>query len=115
MMIKKDPERISALLEELTIELKLLKLWQIQPPSAAELSSSAPFCCDTLAFEQWLQFLFIPKIAMMINQQQSLPARISLTPMAEETFKCLSTNAQPLLDVIQKIDNTLTEQGKHND
>ena len=112
MMIKTDLERIRALLEELAFELKTLNLWQIQQPSAVELSSSAPFCCDTLAFEQWLQFVFIPKLSMMINQQQSLPAKISLTPMAEEAFKHLSVNAKPLLDVIQKIDKTLTEQKK---
>ncbi len=112
MMIKTDFERISALLETLTYELKSLNLWQTQLPSAAKLSSSAPFCCDTLAFEQWLQFIFIPKIAMMINQQQSLPAKISVTPMAEEAFKQFSVNTKPLLDVIQKIDKTLTEQGK---
>ncbi len=112
MMIKIDPERISALLEELASELKSHKLWQIQQPSTAELSSRAPFCCDTLAFEQWLQFIFIPKITMMINQQQPLPTKVSLTPMAEEAFKHLSTSAKPLIDVIQKIDKTLAEQSK---
>ncbi|PKI17017.1 tRNA pseudouridine(65) synthase TruC [Colwellia sp. 12G3] len=109
MMIKIDFERISLLLEALACELKSLNLWQIQPPRIDELSSNAPFCCDTLAFEQWLQFIFIPKITMMINQQQ-LPTKISLTPMAEEAFKHLSVNTKPLVDVIQKIDHTLTEQ-----
>jgi uncharacterized protein YqcC (DUF446 family) len=115
MMIKTTPEHLSTLLSDLAFELKSLNLWQIAQPSAAELSSSAPFCCDTLAFEQWLQFIFIPKIAMMINQHQPLPTKISLTPMAEEAFKYLSTSVEPLIDVIQKIDETLTDQGKCNE
>ncbi len=112
MMIKTDPEHISTLLADLAFELKSLNLWQIPQPSAAELSSNAPFCCDTLVFGQWLQFIFIPKITMMIHQQQSLPTKISLTPMAEEAFTHLSTSAKPLIDVIQKIDKALTEQSK---
>lgn len=112
MIIKTDIEHIIALLETLACELKSLNLWQIQQPSIVELSSSAPFCCDTLTFEQWLQFIFIPKLIVMINQQQSLPTKISLTPMAEEAFKHLSVNTKPLLDIIQRIDKTLTAQGK---
>lgn len=115
MMIKTIPVHMTTLLADLIFELKSLNLWQIPQPSAAELSSSAPFCCDTLAFEQWLQFIFIPKIAMMINQHQPLPTKISLTPMAKEAFKYLSTSTKPLIDLIQKIDKTLTEQGKCNE
>lgn len=115
MKIKTTPEYISTLLADLAFELKSLNLWQISQPSAAELSSSAPFCCDTLTFEQWLQFIFIPKITVMINQQQALPTKISLTPMAEEAFKPFSTSAKPLIDVIQKIDNALTEQGRQDE
>ena len=110
MTIKKAPEHINTLLNNLVFELKSLNLWQISQPSAAELSSSAPFCVDTLTFEQWLQFIFIPKITMMINQQQALPTKIALTPMAEEAFKHLSMSAKPLIDVIQKIDRALAEE-----
>lgn len=112
MMIKTDPEPISALLKMLACELKSQNLWQTKRPSDAKLNSTTPFCYDTLAFEQWLQFIFIPKLTMMINQQQRLPSAISLTPMAEEAFNTLSLNAKPLLAVIQKIDKKLTEQGK---
>ena len=115
MMIKTSPEYISTLLADLAFELKSLNLWQISQPSTAKLSSSTPFCCDTLAFEQWLQFIFIPKLVEMINQQRSLPSKVSLTPMAEEAFKYLSTSAKPLIDIIQKIDNALTEQGKRDE
>jgi len=114
-MIKTSPEYISTLLADLAFELKSLNLWQISQPSTAKLSSSTPFCCDTLAFEQWLQFIFIPKLVEMINQQRSLPSKVSLTPMAEEAFKYLSTSAKPLIDIIQKIDNALTEQGKRDE
>lgn len=111
--MKEYLERTQELLAVLTTELKFLKLWQVQQPSTAELASSAPFCCDTLVFEQWLQFIFVPRITQLINQQQALPAKIALMPMAEESFKHLSAKAKPLLDIIQKIDQTLTAQGDY--
>ena len=111
-MMKTHLEHTSTLLAALATELKALKLWQSAPPSPRELSSSVPFCCDTLAFEQWLQFVFIPRITLMINQQQALPNKIALSPIAEEAFNRLATKAEPLLVIIKKIDQTLTEQGK---
>ena len=111
-MMKKDIEHTAQLLEELSKELQRLNLWQAQQPSLLELSSSAPFCCDTLTFEQWLQFIFIEKISDMINKGQTLPAKIALTPMAEVSFKHLSGQAESLLVIIKKIDKTLTAQGE---
>ncbi len=111
-MMKKHLEHTAQLLEELSKELQRLNLWQEQQPSLLELSSSAPFCCDTLTFEQWLQFIFIEKILQMINQGQRLPTKIALSPIAEESFKHLSAQADSLLVIIKKIDETLTVQGE---
>ena len=103
-------QRTTVLLNELALTLKSLNLWQTEQLSELELSSSAPFCCDVLTFEQWLQFVFIPQITLMISQGQALPNKIALSPMAEESFKSLAVKAKPLLCVINKIDQTLTEQ-----
>jgi len=107
-MMKEHFENTADLLEELSKALQRLNLWQEQRPSILEVSSSAPFCCDTLTFEQWLQFVFIERISLMINQGQSLPTKIALTPMAEVSFKHLSGQAEFLLVIIRKIDKTLT-------
>jgi len=107
-MMKEHFENTADLLAELSKALQRLNLWQEQRPSILEVSSSAPFCCDTLTFEQWLQFVFIERISLMINQGQSLPTKIALTPMAEVSFKHLSGQAEFLLVIIRKIDKTLT-------
>jgi len=110
--MSKNIEYTVYLLEELSVELQRLNIWQEQQPSSVALSSTAPFCCDTLSFEQWLQFVFIEKIRQIINQGQSLPTKIALTPMAEESFKHLSTQGKYLLKVIDNIDRTLTTREK---
>jgi uncharacterized protein YqcC (DUF446 family) len=106
-----DNQYTAVLLEELTLTLQSLNLWQAEAPSRQALSSSSPFCCDTLDFEQWLQYVFIVKIKQMIDQGQTLPNKIALTPMGEESFKHLSTQARPLITILNKIDKTLTGQG----
>ncbi len=111
-MMTIDNKSTTALLEELMLVLKSLNLWQTQAPSSVALSSNSPFCCDTLSFEQWLQFIFIPKISQMISLGQALPNKIALTPMAEESFKHLSAQAKPLIVIINKIDKSLSEQGR---
>lgn len=108
--MKKNIEHIPSLIAQLTSELKLLELWQASAPSSNALASVAPFCCDTLNFEQWLQFIFIPKISQMINTTQPLPSKIALTPMAEESFKYLGSQSKNLISIINKIDSSFSEQ-----
>ena len=99
---------IKKLLSELEMELKVLKLWASERPTLNALTSQQPFCCDTLRFEQWLQFIFIPKISEMIAVNASLPSTISLCPMAEESYKTLGTQAAKLINVIGDIDEVLS-------
>jgi uncharacterized protein YqcC (DUF446 family) len=66
--------------------LKQQALWSDIEPPAAALASTAPFSCDTLVFEQWLQFIFIPKFAAMIDAKQPLPAQMHLAPMASQVW-----------------------------
>ncbi|MEB3733798.1 YqcC family protein [Halopseudomonas pachastrellae] len=54
----RDSAALAAALQELEGELRQWGLWSLEPPSAAQLASEAPFCADTLAFEQWLQWVF---------------------------------------------------------
>tara|TARA_B110000467_G_C18208002_1_gene415706 strand:- start:27 stop:386 length:360 start_codon:yes stop_codon:yes gene_type:complete len=96
------------LVTELIKQLKAQDLWQKDTPTLSQLTSTAPFCCDTLALEQWLQFIFIPKIQLMIANHQPLPENIALKPMAEEVFKYLNFNGTALIDVLSEIDQLLT-------
>jgi dTDP-4-dehydrorhamnose 3,5-epimerase len=96
------------LLAQLTEQLHNTNLWQSQTPPAQMLASKQPFCCDTLSFEQWLQFVFIPRLSDMITTKQPLPTAIALCPMAEESFKYLGENAAPLINTIADIDEELS-------
>ena len=96
------------LLDQLTKELKQLRLWQEADVPASVLKSQQPFCCDTLTFEQWLQFVFIPKLTDMAQNHLPLPDNICVCPMAEETFKVKGKQLALLINIIADIDELLS-------
>ncbi|MBU2113278.1 MAG: YqcC family protein [Gammaproteobacteria bacterium] len=99
---------VKALLGELETELKQQQLWAAAPPDAAALASTLPFCYDTMPLENWLQFIFLPRMQALLDAQLSLPAKISVLPMAEQAFSHLGSQAAPLLHIIKRIDDTLS-------
>ncbi|MCG9696134.1 YqcC family protein [Shewanella sp. Isolate11] len=90
------------------LELKSLGLWSSQMPSAQALADPTPFACESLAFEQWLQFIFIPKMSEIIAQKTSLPTKIALAPMAEYLWQERSEMRQ-LIFLLNQLDECLSE------
>jgi uncharacterized protein YqcC (DUF446 family) len=109
MRLSKEQQTL-VLLTQLNQELKVLTLWQKRRPNLCEMASTLPFHYDTLTFEQWLQFVFIERIHLMIEKNQPLPSEISLLPMAKESFKALGNQANRLLDIIGQLDRLLSDR-----
>ncbi|GHB76640.1 hypothetical protein GCM10008107_27720 [Psychrosphaera saromensis] len=99
-------QQCSNLLIQLEQDLKQLELWSEQTPTIEQLSSVQPFAVDTLAFEQWLQFIFIPKMSYLVNAQTALPKNMAILPMAEESFK--HQQVTPLLTTITQLDQLIS-------
>ena len=98
-----------ALLSQLQVAMQQAQLWQNETPSDEALASQTPFCVDTLSFAQWLQFVFHPKLSLMIEQQLPLPTNIAVLPMAEEAFKHLAQPREGIKGIIAKIDQLLSQ------
>lgn len=96
------------LLHSLSGELKQLSLWSDIEPPQEYLLSTQPFCCDCLPLEQWLQFVFIPKILDMLKMENIPCFQCGISPIAEESFKKLDIDSHSLLNVIKGIDNTIS-------
>lgn len=91
---------------ELEAELRRLDLWQSETPSAEALASTEPFCVDTLALPQWLQFIFLPRMRQLVEAEQPLPQQCGIAPIAEEFFKN-TRGAEALVSLLSEIDNRL--------
>ncbi|ACH65950.1 tRNA pseudouridine synthase C [Aliivibrio fischeri MJ11] len=78
---------LSTLLEQLAQQLEHHGHWQRMSPSIADLSSTEPFAIDTLSASEWLQWIFIPKMNYLIENNKPTPKGFSIAPYIEEALK----------------------------
>lgn len=104
-------ERASQVADQLLLierELRQLGWWQSEAPSAEALASQTPFCVDTLAFEQWLQWILLPRMKMLLESDSPLPAVSGIKAMAEMAYREQPVKVRGLLDVLGEFDRVLT-------
>ena len=92
-------------LEQLETVMEQEDVWPKKMPAEQDLKnameSAVPFAVDCLAFESWLAFIFIPKMRVLLTQEQPLPP-MQITPAAQIY---LSSANQRTLSQLQVIDN----------
>lgn len=101
---------LAELLVSVEEQLHTLDLWQADRPSAQALASIQPFCVDTLSFPQWLQFIFLPTIQVLIENRQALPTNCGIAPMAEMYFVGAGNTVEELLALLKRLDDLLSVQ-----
>ena len=98
-------------LQQLEAEMRAASLWGSQPPSPEALSSTMPFMYDTLQVEQWLQWVFVPRMHALLDAQGALPSSCSVQPLAEHEWNGRFPNGghRAALQVLADIDTTLSQ------
>jgi uncharacterized protein YqcC (DUF446 family) len=104
-------DELRDLLTALEQELHVQHRWESTPPDEQALSSTEPFAVDTLEFDQWLQWIFLPKLHQLLDRQLPLPQRCAVHPMAEEVYPGDDPAGQRLLAILSNIDALLSGQG----
>lgn len=74
------------LLLQLEQALQHCGLWSEVAPAADAFASKAPFCIDSMPFEHWLQWVFLPKMRQLVATRMPLPRQSQILPMAEVAF-----------------------------
>ncbi|MEH6617151.1 MAG: YqcC family protein [Porticoccus sp.] len=92
--------------------LRKMNYWSDTTPSPSALASTEPFAVDALDFIEWLQFIFLPRMHLLIKAAAPLPLNCGIAPMAEEYFKGLSEEATALIASLKAIDTVLSGQDK---
>lgn len=96
------------ILAQIEAELKGSKLWETQPPSAAALASTLPFCCDTLSLNQWLQWLFLPKMQRILLGHGTLPRESRIFPYALDCLRDSAQDPNELLFLLRSFDEVVS-------
>ncbi|MEM1154876.1 MAG: YqcC family protein [Pseudomonadota bacterium] len=99
---------VAELLIDVEAQLRIMDLWDGEPPPVSALASDQPFCFDTLTFPQWLQFVFLPRLYGLLEAGEPLPQRCGIAPMAEEYFKDLGLPSVELQATLKRIDHLLS-------
>ena len=103
--------RLADLVLSLKSELRMLGRWSARPPSPEALASEMPFSCDRLPFEGWLQFVFVPRMAALIEHAAPLPTECAMRPLANQCFAEEGERAAALLRVVSELDQLLSAPG----
>ncbi len=107
-----DP-RIAELADQLLLierELRVLDLWASTPPDAQALASQEPFCVDTLSFEQWLQWIFLPRMKVILEREDALPTVSGILAMAEVVYQGRLQQMSGLLRALETFDALISER-----
>src|SRR5258708_987613 len=67
-------------------EMRRIGMWQAEPLPEAAYAFQEAFAMDTMAFAQWLQFVFIPRVKSIIEAQGEFPSSSSVGAQAIREF-----------------------------
>ncbi len=88
-------------------QLRQLGLWAQQAPSAEALASQQPFCVDSLVFEEWLQWIFLPRLKSMLEANAPLPTASGIAAMAEQVFVGRALEVKGLIAALEEFDRLI--------
>lgn len=82
--------------------------WTAQPPSEQALASVEPFCVDTLSFEEWLQWIFLPRMKLILENGLALPNASGILAMAEMVYASRPGQGIALMACLREFDLLIT-------
>ena len=97
-------QQLDEAVRRLEATLKASDLWRMEEPTAEALASQQPFCVDTMSLPQWLRFVFIARLDVMIAEQAPLPATCNVAPAADLYLKQEQARAGDRLLVVKAIE-----------
>ncbi|MCP9339693.1 YqcC family protein [Stutzerimonas xanthomarina] len=104
-------DRVPALADQLLLierELRALGVWTSSPPAPESLASQEPFCVDTLAFDQWLQWIFLPRMKHILEHDQPLPTVSGILAMAHMVYQHQPQRMAGLFETLETFDRLIS-------
>jgi len=103
------PDRLATLLDEIEAEMRRLGLWEGASPPRRAFHSPNPFCYDTMAVTQWMQWVFIPRMRETLAMGVPLAAPCEVTPALEVHFDELGGERGRLIGLVAEFDRLMPD------
>jgi uncharacterized protein YqcC (DUF446 family) len=94
-------------IDEVVAEMRRLGVWQDEPPPPEKMRFSKAFAMDTLSFEQWLQFVLVPRVRGIIDERGQFPDDSSLGDKANREYIMWGSDPrfERLVDLLFELDS----------
>lgn len=86
--------------------------WQQSAPDAAAFNSDQPFCLDTMAPLEWLQWVLIPRMSALIASGAPMPAGFAVAPYYEVALTPVTPGYTALLIALRDLDALFAEPAR---
>ena len=96
-------ERALAGAEAIEAELRRIGAWQEQPLPETGYGFRRAFAADTMAFEQWLQFVLLPRVRELVATDGVFPPRSQVAVYAVRELDG-RPDCDRLLDLLREFD-----------
>ncbi len=94
---------------EIEAELKRLGRWSQNTLPDEVFENMGAFGSNTMSFEQWIQFVLIPRIREIVEEQGDFPAESNLAPYAIRYFDG-DSDAHPLWQMLDDLDQLINQK-----
>jgi uncharacterized protein YqcC (DUF446 family) len=97
---------VQAKISQIQAEMQRIGMWQEQPPAAEPLEVTQAFGGDKLSFEQWLQFVFLPRVREIIDQKARFPSESQVSTKAFREWRMFgeAPDVDRLLELLGEFD-----------
>lgn len=86
--------QVQTKLTQIEAELKRIGFWQDSPLKPEQYQFTRAFAMDTMAYSQWLQFVFIPRVQAIIEQRGQFPRQSNVGIQAIREFDTVPEAAE---------------------
>ena len=97
-------DSVRARLHAIEALLRQHQLWQETAPQPEAFASTQPFCLDTLAPFEWLQWVLIPRMHALLEGGHPLPQTFAVSPYYEMALEATHPARDVMLPELERLD-----------
>ena len=103
---------IATLVDNIERAMRACGMWVQELPGLQASQSELPFCVDTMSFEQWLRWMFVPRMRALLRNRKPIPTSSAIKPMAETCLTRSDAGTERLLRALDRFDRYICVRGR---
>jgi len=100
-------ESVGRIADAIEAELRAIRFWSDEPPTAEMMEFRQAFAMDTMPLAMWVQFVLLPRIRSIIAERGQFPASSSVGAHAVREFDG-QREASNLVSLLSELDEAVT-------